>query len=177
MKPFLKKFLVPAIVLATPSLLFSLYNLTHYEQIQAAGVFKYMTWVDFVLTLSIMLFFVGRYRKSSTEEGVFTFKKIFSHAYRIVVVWALFAFLASVVISYTFKEETKKLSEITLEIQIKELTNKKGAITAKEKQIFDRTREIVSNPLTSSFSYSVAILFTGILHCLIVSAVYKQKAS
>jgi hypothetical protein len=93
------------------------------------------------------------------------------------VVWALFAFLASMVISYTFKEETKKLSEITLEIQIKELTNKKGAITAKEKQIFDRTREIVSNPLTSSFSYSLAILFTGILHCLIVSAVYKQKAS
>jgi hypothetical protein len=79
-------------------------------------------------------------------------------------------------VSYTFREETKKLSEIALELQIKELTNKKGAITGKEKQMLDRAREIVSNPLTSSFSYSVAILFTGILHCLIVSAVYKQKA-
>lgn len=176
MKPFLTKFLLPAIVLASPTLLFSLYNLTHYEQIQATGVFKYMTWVDFALTISIMLFFVGRYRKSATEQGAFTFKKIFSHAYRIVVVWALFGFLASMIISFTFREETKKLSEIALEIQVKEITNKKGAITAKEKQIFDRTREIVSNPLTSSFSYAVAILFTGILHCLIVSAVYKQKA-
>ena len=176
MKPFLTKFILPAVVLASPSLLFSLYNLTHPEQIQATGAFKYITLVDFVLSISIMLFFIGRYRKSVTEQGVFTFKKIFSHAYRIVVVWALFRFLASMIISFTFREETKKLTEIALEIQIKEITNKKGAITAKEKQIFDRTRDIASNPLTSSFSYAVAILFTGILHCLIVSAVYKQKA-
>jgi hypothetical protein len=177
MKPFLSKFFIPAFFLALPSLLISIYSLTHSEQLQFTGVYKYMGVVDFILSLLIMLFFVARYRKIAAAEGNFTFKNIFSHAYRIVVVWAMFGFLASVVLSYSFKEETKKLSEATFQVQVQEVIKKKGAISAEEKQMFERTRKIISNPLSSSFSYAMAILFSGVIHCSIASAVFKQKSA
>ena len=175
MKPFLSKFFIPAFFLALPSLLISIYSLTHSEQLQFTGVYKYMGVFDFILSLLLMLFFVARYRKTAAAEGNFTFKKIFSHAYRMVVVWAMFGFLASVVLSYSFKEETKKLSEVAVQVQVQELINKKGAISAQEKQMFGQASKFVSNPLASSFSYAVFILFIGVIHCLIASAVFKEK--
>ncbi len=176
MKLFLSKFFIPAFFLALPSLLLSIYNLTHPQEFQYSGIYKYMSMIDFILSLLLMLFFVSRYRKTEVTGGNFTFKKLFSHAYRIVVVWAVLGFLVSVVVAYSFKEETKQLSEVALQVQVQELINKKGAISAQEKQMFEQTSKIISNPLASSFSYAVAILFFGVIHCLIASAVFKEKS-
>ena len=176
MKSFLSKFFIPAFFLVLPSLLIYVYSLTHPEFVQFSGIYKYVSMFDFILSILLMLFFVYRYRKTSVTEGNFTFKKLFSHAYRIVVVWALIGFLGSVVVAYSFKEETKKMGELTLQVQVQELINKKGAISAQEKQMFEQTSKIIGNPMGSSFSYAIAILFSGIIHCLIASAVLKEKS-
>jgi heme/copper-type cytochrome/quinol oxidase subunit 2 len=176
MKSFLSKFFIPAFFLVLPSLLISVYSLTHPEFVQFSGIYKYVSIFDFILSLLLMLFFVYRYRKTAVTEGNFTFKKLFSHAYRIVVVWALIGFLGSVVVAYSFKEETKKMGELALQVQVQELINKKGAISAQEKQMFEQASKIISNPMASSFSYAIAILFSGIIHCLIASAVFKEKS-
>ncbi len=176
MKSFLSKFFIPAFTLVLPSLLLSIYNLTHPQEFQYSGIYKYMSMIDFILSLLIMLFFVSRYRKTAVTEGNFTFKKLFSYAYKIVLVWALFGFLVSVFVAYSFKEETKQLSEMAVQVQVQELINKKGAISAQEKQMFEKTSKIISNPLYSSFTYALAILFVGVIHCLIASAVFKEKS-
>jgi hypothetical protein len=176
MKSFLSKFFIPAFFLVLPSLLIYVYSLTHPEFVQFSGIYKYVSMFDFILSLLLMLFFVYSYRKTSVTEGNFTFKKLFSHAYRIVVVWALIGFLGSVVVAYSFKEEAKKMGELALQVKVQELINKKGAISAQEKQMFEQTSKIISNPMGSSFSYAIAILFSGIIHCLIASAVFKEKS-
>jgi len=176
MKLFLSKFFIPAFFLVLPSLLISVYSLTHPELVQYSGIYKYMSMIDFILSLLLMLFFVGRYRKTAVGDGNFTFKRLFSYAYRIVVVWAVLGFFGSVVVAYSFKEETKKMGEVAVQVQVQELINKKGAISAQEKQMFEQTSKIISNPLASSFSYAVAILFIGVIHCLIASAVFKEKS-
>lgn len=176
MKLFLSKFFIPAFFLVLPSLLISVYSLTHPKLVQFSGIYKYVSMFDFILSLLLMLFFVGRYRKTAVGDGNFTFKKLFSHAYRIVVVWAVLGFFGSVVVAYSFKEETKKMGEVAVQVQVQDLINKKGAISAQEKQMFEQASKIISNPMASSFSYAIAILFSGIIHCLIASAVFKEKS-
>jgi hypothetical protein len=68
------------------------------------------------------------------------------------------------------------MGELALQVQVQELINKKGAISAQEKQMFEQTGKIIGNPMVSSFSYAVAILFVGVIHCLIASAVLKEKS-
>ncbi|MFY8030147.1 MAG: DUF4199 family protein [Bacteroidia bacterium] len=170
MKSIFTRFLVPALILATPSFVLSLYNLTHTEQLQSSDVFRYFGLVNFVLSILILLFFSGKYRTLNSVNGNVTFKMIFSYAYRIVVISALYGFGISLVLTYTFKEENKKLSEIATEMQVKELVKEKGSISETDKHdLENRTIETLSNPVTSSFYYSLSILFFGIFHCLIIS--------
>ena len=74
MKSFLSKFFIPAFFLVLPSLLISVYSLTHPEFVQFSGIYKYVSIFDFILSLLLMLFFVYRYRKTAVTEGNFTFK-------------------------------------------------------------------------------------------------------
>lgn len=170
-----KKIILPAALLACPSIVFTTIEIFYLNaSVDTSSYSKIISVVNLMLGLGLMITFLYRYKKHDTS-GTASFKELFIYGTKLVLTWSL---IAASSISIIIKANEKNLNAIidkSVKFQMEQIAEKKGEISPKQKQILDQMVTIQKNPLTLFAINLVMISCIGSIYNLVASGIIKSR--
>jgi len=171
----IKKIILPASLLALPSIVFTTVELFYLNaSLMTQQYSRYLSILNIALGIGLMFFTLNRFKKNDAN-GYASFKSLFSYGEKVVLVWAL---IAATAISVIIKTNEKALNEIidkSVKFQVENISDKSGHISAKQKKTMDQMVAIQKNPISLFVINLVLILILGTLYNLVASGILKSR--
>lgn len=167
----MKKFVIPALIIAAPQLVATFFSMTYYENRNLSFIIGL---IYLVITFFLFLHFTKKYKANELKNEM-SFSKGFGYSMKVSVLWAVFCCIINFIYSKVNYEAATALNEKLFNEQRKKIIEQMGSISLSEENKLKELIEIQQNPLFMAGGTFIYLIFVGLFISLIVAGITKTK--